>query len=86
VGSVQLAASICSPLPTVHCELPSNIDGPLFVLPVSLANPEASGYEAPALFGKFYGQAERAISNGLLNVSPRLHIRPIKLVVFQRPS
>ena len=35
---------------------------------------------------KFYGQAERAISNGKLNVSPRLHIRPIKLVVFQCPS
>ncbi len=33
-----------------------------------------------------YGQAERAISNGKLNASPRLHIRPIKLVVFQCPS
>ena len=35
---------------------------------------------------EFYGQAERAISNGKLNVLPRLHIRPIKLVVFQCPS
>ena len=31
----------------------------------------------------FYGQAERAISNGQLNVLLRLHIRPIKLVVYQ---
>ena len=35
---------------------------------------------------EFYGQAEWAISSGKLNVSPRLHIRPIKLVVFQCPS
>ena len=35
---------------------------------------------------EFYGQAERAISNGKLNVLLRLHIRPIKLVVFQCPS
>ena len=34
---------------------------------------------------KFYGQAERAISNGKLNVLLRLHIRPIKLVVFECP-
>ena len=33
--------------------------------------------------GKFYGQAERAISNGQLNVLLRLHTRPIKLVVYQ---
>ena len=33
-----------------------------------------------------YGQAERAISNGQLNALLRLHIRPIKLVVFQCPS
>ena len=33
----------------------------------------------------FYGQAERAISNGKLNALLRLHIRPIKLVVFQCP-
>ena len=31
---------------------------------------------------EFYGQAERAISNGKLNVLLRLHIRPIKQVVF----
>ena len=34
------------------------------------------------VISKFYGQAERAISNGQLNVLPRLHIRPIKQVVF----
>ena len=36
--------------------------------------------------GKFYGQAERAISNGKLNVLLRLHIRPINVVVFHGPS
>jgi hypothetical protein len=35
---------------------------------------------------KFYGQAERAISNGKLNVLLRLHIRPINVVVFHGPS
>ena len=35
---------------------------------------------------KFYGQAERAISNGQLNELPRLHIRPINVVVFHGPS
>ena len=34
---------------------------------------------------KFYGQAERAISNGKLNVLLRLHIRPINVVVFHGP-
>ena len=34
----------------------------------------------------FYGQAERAISNGKLNVLLRLHIRPINVVVFHGPS
>jgi hypothetical protein len=33
----------------------------------------------------FYGQAERAISNGKLNVLLRLHIRPINVVVFHGP-
>ena len=33
-------------------------------------------------YNKFYGQAERAISNGQLNVLLRLHIRPIKQVVY----
>ena len=32
-----------------------------------------------------YGQASRQISIGKLNVSPRLHIRPINLVIFQVP-
>ena len=35
---------------------------------------------------KFYGQAERAISNGKLNALLRLHIRPIDVVVFHGPS
>ena len=34
----------------------------------------------------FYGQAERAISNGKLNALLRLHIRPINVVVFDGPS
>ena len=36
--------------------------------------------------GKFYGQAERAISNGQLHVLLRFHIRPIDVVVFHGPS
>ena len=35
---------------------------------------------------EFYGQAERAISNGKLNPLLGLHIRPIKQVVFLCPS
>ena len=34
---------------------------------------------------EFYGQAERAISNGQLNVLLRLHIRPINVVVYHGP-
>src|SRR5712691_10622022 len=34
---------------------------------------------------KIYGQASRLISIGKLNVSPRVHIRPIYLVIFQEP-
>ena len=37
-------------------------------------------------WSKFYGQAERAISTGKLNVLLRLHIRPINVVVFHGPS
>ncbi len=33
-----------------------------------------------------YGQASRVISTGRLNVSPRLHLQPINLVVYQDPS
>ena len=36
--------------------------------------------------GKFYGQAERAISTGKLNALLRLHLLPIKHVVFECPS
>ena len=35
---------------------------------------------------KFYGQAERAISNGKLNVLLRLHIRPINVIVYHGSS
>ena len=38
------------------------------------------------IYSKFYGQAERAISNGQLNALLRLHIRPIDVVVFHGPS
>ena len=34
----------------------------------------------------FIDQAERIISTGKLNVSPRLHLLPIDLVVYQDPS
>ncbi len=43
-------------------------------------SPEAT---APS---KFYGQAERAISSGKLRALLRFHIRPIKQVVYLRPS
>ena len=35
---------------------------------------------------KFYGQAERAISTGKLQVSPLFHILPINQVVYLGPS
>ena len=41
---------------------------------------------AVSVYSTFYGQAERAISNGKLNVLLRLHIRPINVVVFHGPS
>ena len=34
----------------------------------------------------FYGQAERAISNGKLNALLRLHIRPINVIVYHGSS
>ena len=37
------------------------------------------------VYSKLYGQAERAISNGQLNVLLRLHIHPINVVVFHGP-
>jgi hypothetical protein len=40
---------------------------------------------AVSVYSTFYGQAERAISNGKLNVLLRLHIRPINVVVFDGP-
>ncbi len=35
---------------------------------------------------KMDGQVSRSISTGQLNVLPRLHFRPINLVVFEGPS
>ena len=40
---------------------------------------------ARCALSKFYGQAERAISNGKLNVLLRFHIRPINVIVFHGP-
>ena len=54
----------------------ANIDGP--------THKTAAANSMPTV--KFYGQAERAISNGQLNVLLRLHIRPINVVVFHGPS
>ena len=53
-----------------------NIDGPL----------EGKKQTNVYVQCKSYGQAERAISNGKLNVLLRLHIRPINVVVFHGPS
>ena len=38
------------------------------------------------VLGKFYGQAERPISTGQLRTLLCLHLPPIKVVVFDRPS
>ena len=45
--------------------------------------PELLGATAPS---KSYGQAERAISSGKLQPLLAFHIRPIKQVVYLRPS
>ena len=65
----------CLPLATVTRKTVKNlnIDGQRNLAPLCVS-------------GKFYGQAERAISSGELNPLPDLHIRPINLVVFQGPS
>ena len=47
--------------------------------------PKRPGPEAHAP-SKFYGQAERAISSGELHPLLGFHLRPIKQVVFLRPS
>ena len=39
----------------------------------------------PGVVDRNYGQASRLISIGKLNVSPRLHTRPMYLVIFQEP-
>ena len=46
----------------------------------------SSATEPDSVLGEFYGQAKRAISTGKLNVLLRVHIRPIKLIVFKCPS
>src|SRR5947209_14387821 len=48
--------------------------------------PKTAGALARAAPSKFYGQAERAISTGKLNALRRLHLQPIKQVVFLCPS
>ena len=61
-----------------------NIDGPALrnrFLP--RGDPRSRLGRTLCMNSKFYGQAERAISNGQLNVLLRLHTRPIKLVVYQ---
>ena len=55
----------------------------LFHAAPPLAFTLATAYSA--IQGKFYGQAERAISNGQLNWLPSFHIRPINVVVFHGP-
>ena len=47
--------------------------------------PRAAGPPAAAARGKPCGQAWGAISNGQLSASPRLHTRPIQLVVCECP-
>ena len=56
-----------------------NIDGPRF----GTASLRSRLGRTLCVNSKFYGQAERAISNGQLNALLRLHTRPIKLVVYQ---
>ena len=41
---------------------------------------------APLALGKFYGQAERAISTGKLSALLHAHFQPINQVVFLGPS
>jgi hypothetical protein len=50
------------------------------LVPMVAARGAAGGVE-----GKFYSQAERAISNGKLNILLCLHLRPINVVVFHGP-
>src|SRR5262249_37804139 len=42
--------------------------------------------ETPHALSQSYGQAEPAISTAQLTVSPRLHLPPIKRVIFPCPS
>jgi hypothetical protein len=47
---------------------------------------ECEKLRASSAPGKFYGQAERAISTGKLRALLRFHFQPIKQVVFLCPS
>ena len=58
-------------------QLRLNIDGP---------QPRRLAPQLLCIHSKFYGQAERAISNGQLSPLLDLHIRPINVVVYDGPS
>ena len=68
--------------PTRSAPVTLNIDGRRYDRP----RKQACRSLLLCMRSKFYGQAERAISNGKLNGLPRLHIRPIKQVVYLCPS
>jgi hypothetical protein len=63
-----------------------NIDGPAHFEPRTMCASQVCNAFYSAFTVKFYGQAERAISNGQLHALLRFHIRPIDVVVFHGPS
>ena len=71
-----------------HPESDDNVAGPLAKrgTALNIDGLSAEKHSACRVRSKFYGQAERAISNGKLNRLLGLHIRPIKLVVYQCPT
>ena len=76
------------PVPRVTAELnsillPEYLTGPIVF---TIGSTRKAAQLKSCACSKFYGQAERAISNGKLNALLRLHIRPIKQVVFLCPS
>ena len=58
----------------------------VFVATVSLASPAFCGCRTSPDTDHESDQANRAISTGRLNASPRLHPRPIDVVVFHGPQ
>jgi hypothetical protein len=68
---------------TVSCPSALNIDGQ-----ATFANYicYSRNLDLPCIYSRFYGQAERAISNGQLHKLPCFHFRPIDVVVFHGPS